>query len=67
MSASVRRVEIVENAGGEWFFRAVAANGETVAMSEMYTRRESAAGEASKLWPGVEVVDSPFERGGEAE
>lgn len=65
MNPNLERVEIVENGNGEWFFRAIATNGETVAVSEMYTRRESAFDEASKLWPGVSIVDAPFERGAE--
>lgn len=38
-----------------FYFRAVADNGEPVAMSEGYSRRESAVEEAMKLWPGVRI------------
>lgn len=66
MIPAVNKIEIVENGKGEWFFRAIAENGETVAMSEMYTRRTSAYIEAAKLWPDAEIIDAPFERGGES-
>ena len=58
----LEQVELVENGNAQWFFRAIATNGETVAMSEMYASRESAATEAAKLWPDAKLVDAPFDR-----
>lgn len=59
------RVELVENGSGEWFFRAIAKNGETVAVSEMYASREGADAEADALWPSVPRIDAPFDRSSE--
>lgn len=54
---ALARVEIHDNEQGQWFFRAIAENNEIVASGEMYTRKESCVDEASKLFPGVEMIE----------
>lgn len=51
---TVVRVEIIENAAGEWYFNAVAGNNEVVATGESYTRRDDAIRAAEETFPGVE-------------
>jgi hypothetical protein len=54
----VTKVEISRDAAGEYRFAAKAGNGETVAVSEGYTRRESAVARADELFPDALIVDT---------
>ena len=45
------KVEIYRDSAGEWRFRAVAGNGEIVAVGEGYKNEGDAVDEARKLWP----------------
>jgi uncharacterized protein YegP (UPF0339 family) len=50
------KLEIYEDAGGEWRWRAKAANGEVVADGgEGYENRVDCAAMAEELFPGAEV------------
>jgi uncharacterized protein YegP (UPF0339 family) len=62
MTTPERRVEVYEDAGGEWRWRRIARNGETVADSgEGYTRSADAVEAAEREFPDdlVNLADDP--------
>lgn len=50
------RVELYTDRDNLWRFRAVALNGEIVAVSESYERSSDARDEAERLWQDTDVV-----------
>lgn len=52
------RVEIYKDREDQFRFRAVALNGETVAVSEGYHNRGDAVDEATRLWPDADVHET---------
>ena len=55
--SGVDHVRVFVDHAGEWRFTAVAGNGEPVATSEGYTRKESAEERVKALWPEVRIVE----------
>ncbi len=60
---SLSRVELFRDRERQWRFRAVALNGETVAVSEGYENRKDALTEAVLLWPDTPIDDLTEEDG----
>lgn len=58
MMTHLSRVELYKDREGLFRFRAVALNGEIVAVSESYSRRKDCADEAIRLWPDMEVSET---------
>ncbi len=56
--SNVKRVELLKADSDEsaWYFRAVAGNGEVVAVSEMYSSRANARRQAQETFPGATIV-----------
>lgn len=55
---TLSRVELYRDRDGRWRFRAVALNGEIVAVSEAYENRSDAEGEAARLWPDTSIEEA---------
>ena len=55
-STNAHTLEVFQGKSKEWFWRALASNGEIVAVSEGYSRLESAREAGHKTFPGVEVI-----------
>jgi len=51
------KVELFKGVDGYWYLKLVASNGETLAVSEGYTRRWSARRAARKNFKGIGVVE----------
>lgn len=54
---NIDRVEILKAKDGQWYFNAIASNGEIIATSEQYTRMSDAKSAAAALHPGVPKVE----------
>jgi len=54
METNATSIEIFEGIDEQWYWRAVAGNGEIVAQSEAYTRKDDAESAAEDTFPGVE-------------
>ena len=50
------RIEVAKSRDDQWFYRVVAANGETLSTSETYTRREDAVRAAESVGTDAEIV-----------
>lgn len=55
--STLSRVEIYRDRENQWRFRAVALNGEIVAVSEGYHNRQDTVDEAVRLWPDAEIEE----------
>lgn len=49
--------ELFQGADEQWYFRILAANGEQIAASEGYTRKDDARDTLLTHWPDVRVVE----------
>src|SRR3954468_8495485 len=56
MESNVGRLEVFEGEDGQYYYRAIGRNGETLNTSEGYTRRATAADEAGKVYPNIKIT-----------
>jgi Uncharacterized conserved protein len=55
--SNVDQLEVFQGIDEQWYWRAQAANGEIVAMSEAYTRKDNARMAAKSTFPNIEVTE----------
>lgn len=58
MAVAVKRVEVFEGRDGQWYWRAVAGNGEIVSASEGYVSKWNAKRGARRLFPRARLTDA---------